>query len=56
VAQQAKDLALSLVWFGLTVVVKVQSLAWELPHAVGVAQKRTLSAPQISLQSLYSSE
>ena len=34
-AQQVKDLALLLQWLG---VVWVQSLAWELPHAMGKAK------------------
>ena len=44
-AQQVKDPALSLLWLvaggGITAVVWVQSLAWELPHAMGEAKKNT---------------
>ena len=35
-AQQVKDQALSLLWLWLL----APSLAWELPHATGVAKKR----------------
>ena len=35
VAQQVKDLVLSLLW-------QIQSLTWELPHAVGMANKTHL--------------
>ena len=39
VAQSVKDLALSLLQF-VTAVVRVQSLAWECPHAIGSAKKK----------------
>lgn len=38
VAEQVKDLMLSLLWLVVTAVVRVQSQAWELPHAIGVAK------------------
>ena len=39
-AQWVKDVVLSLSWLWLFAVVQVQSLAWELPHAVGVTKKK----------------
>ena len=36
------DLALSLLWLWLLITVaQVQTLAWELPHAVGMAKTKT---------------
>ena len=32
-AQQVKDLVLSLLWLGVAAMAKVLSLSWELPHA-----------------------
>ena len=37
--QQVKDLALSLQWVGSLPWAQIQSLAWELPHAVGMAKQ-----------------
>ena len=44
VAQQIKDLVLSLQWFRVTAVAWVQSLAWELPHAAKI------NAPVVACQ------
>ena len=35
-AQRVKDLALSLLWFGVTAMAQVPSLVQERPHAAGV--------------------
>ena len=40
VAQQVKNLTLSLQWLGVIAEVQVHSLAQELPHATGVAKKK----------------
>ena len=35
---EVKDPALSLLWPGVTAVVHIKSLTWELPHAIGAAK------------------
>lgn len=42
VVHQVKDLALSLLWLGVAAVVYVQSLGWELLHAIGTAKNKKL--------------
>ena len=42
VARHVKDLALSLLWLGVAAVVYVQSLGWELLHAIGTAKNKKL--------------
>ena len=41
-AQQVKDLAVVTVVVQVTLVVWVPPLAWELPHAVGMAKKKKI--------------
>ena len=43
-AQCVKDPTLSLQWLG-SLLWQVQSLAWELPHFVGVAKKKKSTSP-----------
>ena len=56
VAQQVKDLALSLLWLRSLLWVQVRPVAWELPYAMGVAKttqnwyKFCLSYPFVFLQ------
>ena len=40
VAEWVKDPALSLQWRWVTAVMLAQTLAWELPHTVGVAKQQ----------------
>ena len=39
-AQWVEGLALSLLWLWVQLVVQIQSLAWEPPHATGMAKKK----------------
>ena len=39
----------------VTAVVQVQSLAWEIPHAMGAAKNKTKTAPSLACKWIISS-